>query len=162
VGEEGVTVDELLMEIQETEDQPPEGMGVQSEESVRGEGDEESGGIFMQGVGFHYLDGLTVINEFADHLPEQDLAVLHTEVTHIYAAKQRMVLIMSDSRDRYEAGLPPVQEMVPINNLTPQQIDARLIEELDFYLTGTMGPYVMRDSERARRAVEERLRSGSA
>jgi hypothetical protein len=99
-----------------------------------------------------------VINEVADHLPEQDLAELHSEVRHIYAAKQEMVLITSDSRERYEAGLPPVRDIVPINKLTPQQIDQRLLEELDFYVTDMMDPYMMRDSERARRAVEERLR----
>jgi hypothetical protein len=119
--------------------------------------------LYRAGVGHeaselvHYLDGLTVINEFTDHLPEQALAELRREVAHIYAAKRGRVLVTSDTREWYEAGLPPVQEMVPTNKLTPEDMDERLIEELDFYVTDTMGPYVMRDSERAQRAIEARL-----
>jgi hypothetical protein len=47
--------------------------------------------------------------------------------------------------------------MAPVNRPTPQDIDESLIEELDFYTTDTMGPYMMRDSERAQRAIEARL-----
>jgi hypothetical protein len=156
VGEEGITVEELLA-IQEDNDQLPEWMQVESGETVGVEGHEEALGISIPAAGVHYLDGLTVINEFTDHLSEGGLAELQHEVAHIHAAKQGMVLVTSDTRERYEAGLPPVQERVPINKLTPQEIDESLIEELYFYASDTMGPYVMRDSGRAQRAIETRL-----
>jgi hypothetical protein len=93
------------------------------------------------------------------HHPLYDLMqkVRIVEQNHIHAAKQGMVLVTSDTRERYEAGLPPVREMVPINKLTPQDIEKSLLEELYFYTSDTMGPYVMRDSERAQRAIEARL-----
>lgn len=156
VGEEGITVEELLA-IQEDHEQLPEWMWVEPGETLRVENDEESGGISIPRAGVHYLDGLTVINEFTDHLPEQALAELRLEVAHIYAAKQGKVLVTNDTPEGYKAGLSPVQEMVPINKLTPQDIDKSLIDELDFYVTDTMGPYVLRDTERAQRAIEARL-----
>lgn len=156
VGEEGITVVELLA-IQEDNDQLPEWMRVEPGETVRVEGHEEAVGISIPAAGVHYLDGLTVIKEFTDHLSEQDLAELQHEVAHIHAAKQGMALVTSDTRERYEAGLPPVRERVPINKLTPQDVEKDLIEELYFYTSDTMGPYVMRDSERAQRAIEARL-----
>ncbi len=156
VGEESITVVELLA-IQEDDDQDPEWMRVEPGEAVRVEGHEEAVGISIPAAGVHYLDGPTVINEFADHLSEGVLAELHREVAHIHAAKQGMVLVTSDIRERNEAGLPPAQERVPINKLTPQDIDESLIEELHFYASDTMGSYVMRDSERAQRAIEARL-----
>jgi hypothetical protein len=83
--------------MQEINDQVPEWIRMQPGETVRAE---ESRGITIPGAGVHYLHGLTVIDEVADHLPEPDLAELHSEVTHIYAAKQEMVLITTMSSIR--------------------------------------------------------------
>lgn len=94
VGELGITVQELLA-IQEDNDRLPEWMRVEPGETVRVEGHEEAVGISIPAAGVHYLDSSTVINDFADHLPEQDLAELTHEVAHIHAAKQGMVLVTS-------------------------------------------------------------------
>ena len=158
VGEEGMTAEDLL-ELQETNDKLPEWMRVEPGETVRLEGDDGAGGITVPRPSVDYLDDPTVLEGFSDHLPEHRLAELRAEVTHIRAAKQGMVLVTTDSRERYEEGLPPIWRTVPVDELAPGDVDETLLDDLGFYADDTMGPYVMHDSEKARRAVEARLGS---
>ena len=53
-----------------------------------------------------------------------------------------------------------MRRRVPLGELTPEDVDDDLLEELEFYAADTMGPYVVRDSEAAREAVDRGLRVG--
>ncbi len=158
VGEAGIMVEELL-ELQQHNDELPEWMRVEPGETIRPEDHEGAGGITIPGPGVHYLDGLTVVEEFSDHMLEHSLAELQAEVAHIRAAKLGMVLVITDSRERYEEGLPPIWSMITVEELEPKDVSQQLLANLEFYANDTMGPYVMHDSERARRAVDARLGS---
>ncbi len=46
---------------------------------------------------------------------------------------------------------------VPLDDLAPEDVDEHLLETLEFHISDSMGPYVIEDSERARRALSERL-----
>ena len=141
------------------DDEGPEWLRLEPGETVRVEGDEAAGGITIPGVGVNYRDGLTALEQFADHLPELELAWLEVEVMHIRAAKQSMVVVTTDSWEQYEEGLAPIRRAVPINELQPEDVDKRLLDDLDFFAEGTGEPYVMHDSEEARRAIDTRLDS---
>ena len=139
------------------DDEGPEWLRLEPGETVRVEGDEAAGGITIPGVGVNYRDGLTALEQFADHMNGQDLVELQVEVLHIRAAKQGMVVVTTDSRERYEKRLAPIRREVPVNELQPEDVDERLLHDLDCYGEGPMQPYVMYDSERTRRAVDARL-----
>lgn len=156
VGEEGITVEQLL-EMQQANHGLPGWMRVEPGETVRPGGEEGAGGIPVPGPSVDYLDGPTTLEGFSDHLSEHGLAELRLEVAHIRAAKQGKVLVITDSRERYQEGLPLVCRVVPMDELEPKDVHEQLLDGLDFYTNDTMGPYVMRDSERVRRAVGERL-----
>ena len=95
-----------------------------------------------------------------DELPEVLEAELQREVFYIYAAKRGEVPVKRDSRERYEAGLPPEIRRVRVDELPAAQLPFVDIQELGFYASGdTFGPYVIEESERARAAIEERLQS---
>ena len=48
---------------------------------------------------------------------------------------------------------------MPLSNLTAEDLVHVRLEEMEFYTSDTMGPFVIvEDSERARTALEERLR----
>ena len=60
---------------------------------------------------------------------------------------------------RPDAGIPPDVRSVPLSNLTAEDLVHVRLEEMEFYTSDTMGPFVIvEDSERARTALEERLR----
>jgi len=59
---------------------------------------------------------------------------------------------------RPDAGIPPDVRSVPLSNLTAEDLVHVRLEEMEFYTSDTMGPFVIvEDSERARTALEERL-----
>jgi hypothetical protein len=118
-----------------------------------------SAGVQMPKVSYEYFDGLWVIENMRDDLDEDVEAELHKEVLYIYAAKQGMVLTIEDSKQRYEAGLPPIDSLVPIRDLTSEHLRNIRLDEMEFYVEDpeAMGPYVIEDSEQARRALAQRL-----
>ncbi len=155
IGEEGMTPEEYLA-MEEMNAELPEEMRVQPGEFVEVEGG--AGGVQVPKIGYEYLDGLWVIENMRDALDEAAEAELHREVLYIYAAKRGEVPVVSDSRERYEAGLAPEIHRVPLSELAPEDADD-VLDAVEFYANDTMGPYVIEDSERARAALEERLGS---
>ncbi len=116
-------------------------------------------GIQVPKVSYEYFDGLWVMENMRDDLDESVGAELHREVLYIYAAKQGMVPTIEDSKERYEAGLPPIIRRVPIEDLTSEHLRNIQLEEMEFYVQEpeAMGPYVIEDSEQSRRALAQRL-----
>ncbi len=187
IGGEGITADELLWQ-QENEEKLPEWMQVEPGEFVGVEG--TGGGLRMPEVGFNWLDGLWVIRNTPDLLPVDvvpGLGDLQQEVTCIEAAKRGGVVINTESivrsvpeddlttADREfitSASFAPGGEavagvfegyetrFVPLEDLTPEDVDEDLLETLQFHVTDSMGPYVIEDSDRARLALRKRLREG--
>jgi hypothetical protein len=105
------------------------------------------------------LEGLWVIENMRDDLDDTTEAELHREVLHIYAAKRGEVLVITDSRELYEADLPPKIRRVSLNELAPEDA-GDVLEGVEFYATegsAPMGPYIIEDSEKARAALEKRL-----
>ena len=116
-------------------------------------------GLRMPKVSYEYLDGLWVLENMRGALPEILEAELDRAVLYIYAAKEGKVPIIEDSRERYEAGIAPDIRLASIDTLTPEDLENLRLEEMEFYIEDPegMGPYVIEDSERARRALNERL-----
>ena len=118
--------------------------------------DSEEVGIHVPKISHKYLDGLYVVENMRDDLDDATEAELHREVLHIYAAKHGEVPVITDSRERYEAGLPPEIRRIPLRELAPEDTND-VLERVEFYADETMGPYVIEDSQRARAALEQRL-----
>ena len=118
-------------------------------------------GLQMPKVSYEYLDGLWVLENMRDELHESVEAELYLEVLYIFAAKQGKVPVQVDSEERYEAGIAPDISLASIDDLTPQDLGNIRLEEMELYVEDPdpMGPYVIEDSERARRALDERLDS---
>ena len=74
------------------------------------------GGIQIPKIGYEYLDGLWVIENMRGELDEWTESELHREVLYIYAAKRGEVPVITDSRERYEADLPPEIRRVPLRS----------------------------------------------
>ena len=159
--------DEMLMQPpQKWEDLPQQlrerlrhGLEVDPGEFVEIEG--TGMGLQMPKVSYEYLDGLWVLENMRDELHESVEAELDMEVLYIFAAKQGKVPVIVDSEERYEAGIAPDISLASIDDLTPQDLGNIRLEEMEFYIEDpeAMGPYVIEDSERARRALKERLDS---
>jgi hypothetical protein len=159
--------DEMLMQPpQKWEDLPQQlrerlrhGLEVDPGEFVEIEG--TGMGLQMPKVSNEYLDGLWVLENMRDELHESVEAELDQEVLYIFAAKQGKVPVIVDSRERYEAGIAPDISLASIDDLTPQDLENIRLEEMELYVEDpeAMGPYVTEDSERARRALDERLDS---
>lgn len=117
-------------------------------------------GLRMPKVSYEYLDGLWVLENMRHALDEDVEAELDREVLYISAAKQGKVPIIKDSKERYEAGLPPDIRLAVTDHLTPEDLENVRLDEMQFYIEEpeAMGPYVIEDSEEARRALDERLR----
>jgi len=186
IGEEGMTADELL-DLQMLNDEGPEWMRVDPGELVQVEGDEEEeerGGLRMPEVSHHWLDGLWVYENMPRALPGHVLAELEAEVLHVFAAKQGMVLVQTLLKEREDIsqrhrepldglavarhfdpdsdapGYTLLVRLVPLDGLTPDDVNEELIDALEFYSDGASGiPYVIEDTDQARRALEERLNS---
>jgi hypothetical protein len=151
VGKPGITVEELLR-IQNWNAEGPEWMRIEP-------GNDPDLGDLVPDVSVDWLDGLWVMENMRDELPEPLEAELYREVLYTYAAKRGEVPLIRDSRERYEASLPPEIWRVPVDALTSDDLRFVRMEEIEFYASGeTMGPYVIPDSEQARTAVEDRLR----
>jgi hypothetical protein len=118
-------------------------------------------GLEMPKVSYEYLDGLWVLENMRYELHESVEAELHQEVLYIFAAKQGKVPVIVDSRERHEAGIAPDISLTSIDDLTPQDLGNIRLEEMKFYIEDpeAMGPDVLEDSGRARRALDERLES---
>jgi hypothetical protein len=125
-------------------------------------------GVRMPGVSIDWLDGLWVVESMADALPEHVAAELEREVLYIRAAKEHKVPLILHSWESMAAGLGPLIVLKPVGDLVlldvdeswPEGSDGRFLcrlEELEFYVEDTMGPYVVEDSPRARSALRERL-----
>ena len=147
----------------------------------------EGGGIQMPEVGFNWLDGRWVLRHMPDLMPvdvSPGLGDLQEEVGYIEAAKRGDVVVKTacvvkfasedalTEADRAfvaSASCAPGGEalavvfegyerrFVPLDDLAPEDVDEDLIEILEFHVSDGMGPYVIEDSERARRALRERL-----
>ena len=118
-------------------------------------------GLQMPKVSYEYLDGLWVLENMRDELHESVEAELDEEVLYIFAAKQGKVPVIVESRERYEAGIAPDIRLASIDDLTSEDLENIRLEDMEFYVVDpeAMGPYVIEDSERARRALDERLDS---
>jgi hypothetical protein len=159
--------DEVLMQPPQRWDDLPQqlrerlrhGLEVDPGEFVEIEG--TGMGLEMLKVSYEYLDGLWVLENMSDELHESEEAELHREVFYIFAAKQGKVPVIVDSRERYEAGIGPDIGLASIDDLTPQDLGNIQLEEMELYIEDpeAMGPYVIEDSQRARRALDERLES---
>jgi len=113
----------------------------------------------MPGPSVDWIDGLWALENMRDELPESLAAELHGEVLPRYAAKRGEVVLKHDSRELYEADIPPERWRVRVEDLTADDLPFLDMEELDFYTREVepMGPFVIPDTPRARAAVEERL-----
>jgi hypothetical protein len=120
-------------------------------------------GLRTPKVSYEYLDGLWVLENMRYALDEEVEAELDREVLYISAAKESKVPIIEDSRERYEAGIPPDIRLVSMDNLSPEDLENIRFDEIEFYIEDPegMGPYVIEDSEEAQQALAERLDSSS-
>jgi len=118
-------------------------------------------GLQMPKVSYEYLDGLWVLENMRYELHESVEAELDRHVLYVFAAKQGKVPVIADSRERYEAGIAPDISLASIDDLTPRDLGNIRLEEMELYVEDfePMGPYVLEDSERAQRALDERLDS---
>ena len=155
VGEAGMTPEEVLR-LQERNDQGPDWLRVEPGEFVATEGSESRAGIQMPKASYQYLDGLWVLENMAGEVEEQMYAELSREVLYIQAAKKGMVPVVRGSVERYQAGHAPDIVLVALDELAPEDA-GDVLEALKFCAHDTMGPYIMKDSEAAREAVERRL-----
>jgi hypothetical protein len=119
--------------------------------------DSEEVGVHVPKIGYEYLDGLYVVKNMRHEMDPYVYADLEREVAHIHAAKQGAVLTIRDSKELMDAGIPPDVRSVPLSNLTAEDLPHVRPEEMEFYASDTMGPFVIEDSERARIALKERL-----
>ena len=159
--------DEMLMEPplnwedlpQQLRERLRDGLEVDPGEFVEIEG--TGMGLQMPKVSYEYLDGLWVLENMRYELHESVEAELDRHVLYIFAAKQGKVPVIVDSSERYEAGIAPDISLASIDDLTPQDLGNIRLEEMELYVEDfePMGPYVLEDSERARRALDERLDS---
>jgi hypothetical protein len=153
IGEAGMTPEEYLA-LEERNAESPEWLRIQPGEFVGLEG--ATGGVQIPKISHEYLDGLWVIENMRDVLDERTEAELHCEVLYIYAAKRGEVPVITDSRERDEADLPPEIQLLPLEELAPEDA-GKVLDGVELYAQATMGPYVIEDSERARAALEKRL-----
>jgi hypothetical protein len=133
-------------------------------------------------VSHRWLDGLWVYENMPSALLGHELAELELEVLYVFAAKQNKVLVETLLKegedishrhrepldglvvarhfdpDRYTPGYTVLIRLVPLDELTPDDANEKLIDKLRFYAEGGDGiEYVIEDTEQARRALEERL-----
>ena len=182
IGEEGMTAAQLLA-IQMENDKLPEWMRVEPGALVQMEGDEEGHGLQIPEVSHRWLDGLWVYENMPHALPGNVLAELELEVLHVFAAKQGKVLVETLLKegedishrhrepleglvvrhfdpDGYAPGYTLLIRLVPLDELTPDDVGEEMIDTLEIYAQGDTGnSYVIEDTEQARRALEERLNS---
>jgi hypothetical protein len=182
IGEEGMTAAQLLA-IQMENDKLPEWMRVEPGALVQMEGDEEGHGLQIPEVSHRWLDGLWVYENMPHALPGNVLAELELEVLHVFAAKQGKVLVETLLKegedishrhrepleglvvrhfdpDSYAPGYTLLIRLVPLDELTPDDVGEEMIDTLEIYAQGDTGnSYVIEDTEQARRALEERLNS---
>lgn len=134
------------------------GLELEPGEVVEVEG-AEGVSIKVPGISYSWLDGAWVLENAPYELSERDNIDLEREILYIHAAREGKVPIIHDSWVRVAAGLGLDICLVPVDDLTPEQADDELLDMLEFYTYEGMGPYVIPDSEWARRAIEERLGS---
>ena len=154
VGEAGMTPEEVLW-LQKRNDEGPDWSRVEPGEFVATEGSESGAGIQMPKASYHYLDGLWVLENMPGEVEEHVHVELSREVLYIQAAKKGMVPVIR-SFERYQAGHAPDIALVALDDLAPEDA-AVVLEALKVYAHDTMGPYIMKNSEAAREAVERRL-----
>jgi hypothetical protein len=145
------------------------------------------GGIQMPEVGLNWLDGRWVLLHMPDLMPvdvSPGLGDLLEEVGCIEAAKRDGVVVktacvvkftsedaLTESDGAFIASAPFApggealvvvfegyeRRFVPLDDLAPEDVDEDLLETLEFHVSDSIDPYVIEDSERARRALRERL-----
>jgi hypothetical protein len=128
---------------------------------------------------------LWVYENMPDALPGNVLAELEVEVLHVFAAKQGKVPVSTILRERedishrhrepldglvvvrhfdpdsYTPGYTSLIRLVPLDELAPDDADEELMSALEAHAAGGASgiPYIIEDTEQARRALEERLNS---
>ncbi|MDP9454417.1 MAG: hypothetical protein M3Q60_01220 [Actinomycetota bacterium] len=137
-------------------------------------------GLRMPEVGINWLDGRWLTGNMPHLLPDHTLAELEREVMFIEAAKRgevpvevlcRLEFVSTDEltgEDKLFTSavtregmalvyLGPRYRRVPLEQLTPEDVDENLLDALEFFVANSIGLYVIEDSELARRALSERL-----
>jgi hypothetical protein len=134
-----------------------------------------------------WIEGEKAIALIPDHFVENALGNLHDEVGVVRAAKEGAVMVQSAFTIAYAVGeevdalseddrlsiraawfeydggpaamfyTGSTDRMVPLDELTGDDVDEHLLETLDFYASGdTFEPYVVEDTPRSRALVEWR------
>jgi hypothetical protein len=185
VGKEGITAGELL-DLQELNEEGPEWLRIEPGEFV--ELEDTGRGIQYPDVSVDWIEGEKALALIPDHFVEGELGNLQDEVGVIRAAKAGAVMVQSAITIAYAVGAEvdalseddrlsvvrawfeydgqpaamfytgSTYRKVPLDELTGDDVDEHLLEDLDFYASGdTFEPYVVEDTPRSRALVERRL-----
>lgn len=170
-----------MLHLQIDNEGSPDWLRVQPGEFVQVEGDEEGRGVKMPEVSHRWLDGLWVYENMANEMPPHEYVNLEDEVLYIFAAKQDKVLVRTLLREyedivhRHRApldglavarhfdpediipGYTLLVRLVPLDGLTPDDVDEELIASLEHVANEGNQIFVIEDSEHARAALEKRL-----
>jgi hypothetical protein len=184
VGKAGITTEELL-HLQEINEEVPDWLRIEPREHFEFDG--MVVGSLMPDVSVDWIEGEKALALIPDHFVENELGDLQAEVEVIRAAKAGAVMVHSaftiayavgeevdalseDDRFSIRAEWPEYDggsalmfytgstyRMVPLDELTGDDVDEHLLETLDFYACDTFEPYVVEVTPRSRALVERRL-----
>jgi hypothetical protein len=184
VGKAGITTEELL-HLQELNEEGPDWLRIELGEPFEFDGMDV--GSLVPDVSVDWIKGGKALRLIPDHFVEGELGNLQAEVEVIRAAKAGAVMVHSaftiayavckevdalseDDRLSIRAEWPDYDgrpaamfysgstyRMVPLDELTGDDVDEHLLETLDFYAGDTFEPYVVEDTPRSRALVELRL-----
>lgn len=184
VGKAGITTEELL-HLQQINEEVPEWLRIEPGGHFEFDGMEV--GSLVPDVSVDWIEGEKALSLIPDHFVDNDLGNLHAEVEVIRAAKAGAVMVRTGFTIAYAVGeevdalseddrlslrsawvdddgrpaamyyTGPTYRMVPLDELTGDDVDEHLLEDLDFYAGDTFEPYVVEETLRSRALVERRL-----
>jgi hypothetical protein len=184
VGKAGITTEELL-HLQEINEEGPDWLRIEPGEPFEFDG--MVVGSLVPDVSVDWIEGEKALKLIRDHFEEGELGDLQGEVEVIRAAKAGAVMVHSAFTIAYAVckevdalseddrlsicaawldydGRPAAMfytgstyRMVPLDELTGDDVDEHLLETLDFYAGDTFEPYVVEETPRSRALVELRL-----
>ena len=184
VGKPGITPEELL-HIQEINEESPDWLRIEPGEPFEFDG--MVVGSLVPDVSVDWIEGEKALRLIPDHFVEGELGNLQAEVEVIRAAKEGAVMVHSAFTIAYAVGeevdalseddrlsicaawldydgrpaamfyTGSTYRMVPLDELTGDDVDEHLLETLDFYAGDTFEPYVVEETPRSRALVELRL-----
>ena len=82
------------------------------------------------------------------------------DISHRHREPLEGLVVRHFDPDSYAPGYTLLIRLVPLDELTPDDVGEEMIDTLEIYAQGDTGnSYVIEDKEQARRALEERLNS---